>query len=145
MKNDRKSLIILALKCLLLTAVCVSGLQAQETDTIRKVSGEYDLPLHQPVMNLGMKQIFNKRNASFANIADVPLHVSNIKQKTFVEVNEEGLEAPAPTAIDILAFGKARKEPEPIRFFADHPYLFLIREKSTGVILFIGRIDEPRE
>jgi len=39
MKNDRKSLMIFALKCLLLTAVCVSGLQAQEKDMIRKVSG----------------------------------------------------------------------------------------------------------
>ena len=106
---------------------------------------ECDLPLHQPVMNLGMKQIFNKRNANFANIADVPLRVSNIKQKTFVEVNEEGLETPAPTAINTLAFGKARKEPYPIHFFADRPFLFLIREKSTGVILFIGRVDEPRE
>ena len=106
---------------------------------------EYELPLNQPVMNLGMKQIFNQRNANLANIADVPLHVSNIKQKTFVEVNEEGLETPAPTAIDVLAFGKARKEPYPIHFFADRPFLFLIRENSTGVILLIGRVDEPLE
>ena len=106
---------------------------------------ECDLPLRQPVMNLGMKQIFNKRNANFANIADIPLRVSNIKQKTLVEVSEESLEVPAPTAIDGLAFGAARKEPYPIHFFADRPFLFLIRENSTGMILLIGRIDEPSE
>jgi len=63
-----------------------------------------------------------------------------------VEVNEEGTEAAAVTGIEVVAFGTARRSSvEPVRFFADRPFLFLIREKSTGVILFIGRIDEPRE
>ena len=107
---------------------------------------ECDFSLNQPLMNLGMKQIFDRKAAKFANIADTVLYVSNIKQKTFVEVNEEGTEAAAVTAITIMAFGRARRTPiEPMRFFADRPFLFLIREKSTGVILFIGRIDEPHE
>jgi serpin B len=90
-----------------------------------------------------MKQIFK---GGFANIADDPLWVSDIKQKTFVEVNEKGTEAAAVTSIvfRVGAQVKGLVKP-PVRFFANRPFLFLIREKSTGIILFIGRIDEPRE
>ena len=111
---------------------------------------ECDIPLNQPVMNVGMKKIFSKKFADFVNIADITdtlLCVSNIRQKTFVEVNEEGTEAAATTAIEMMVtgIGVQRKPEEPVRFFADRPFLFLIREKSTGVILFIGRVDEPHE
>ena len=107
---------------------------------------ECDLPLNQPIMNLGMKQIF-ARSANFANIADTALCVSEIKQKTFVEVNEEGAEAVSVADITIISFGKARRESvaEPVPFFANHPFLYFIMEKSTGAILFIGRMDEPKE
>jgi serpin B len=108
---------------------------------------ECDLSLNQPVMNLGMTQLFNGKLADFANISDTVMYVSEIKQKTFVEVNEEGTEASAVTLSGMLG-GRISNKPqdeEPVRFFADRPFLFLIREKSTGIILFIGRIDEPRE
>lgn len=78
-------------------------------------------------------------------IANADLSVSHIKQKTFVEVDEEGTDAAAVTAMTIVGYGVMRSPNEPVRFFADRPFLFLIREKSTGVILFIGRIDEPFE
>jgi len=98
--------------------------------------------LNQPVINTGMKRVFNV-SKDFAPITDDILNVSNIVQKTFVEVNEEGTEAAAVSAIRIVGYG-VRKADDPVRFFADRPFLFLIREKSTGVILFIGRVDEPR-
>lgn len=104
---------------------------------------ECDFSLNQPVADLGMKRIFK---GGFGNISDESLWVSDIVQKTFVEVNEEGTEAAAVTAVVIVGYGIARREPaELIHFFADRPFLILIREKSTGVILFVGRIDEPRE
>ena len=102
---------------------------------------ECELPLNQPVMNVGIRQIFDKDFADFANIAADPLYVSQIKQKTFVEVNEEGTEAAAVTAGGPITIGWTPPEPE--HFFANRPFLFLIWEKSTGIILFIGRIDEP--
>jgi len=104
---------------------------------------ECELPINQPLMNFGMKQIFI---GGFTNIADTSLYVSDIKQKTFVEVNEEGTEAVVLTAT-VIGYGSIRKAPpiEPVHFFANRPFLFLIREKSSGVILFIGRIDEPHE
>ena len=100
---------------------------------------ECDIPLNEPVKNVGMQRIFG---GGLANIADGPLAVSNIKQKTFVEVNEKGTEAAAVTVIEVIATS-GTGGPQP--FIANRPFLYLIKEKSTGVILFIGRMDEPKE
>ena len=100
---------------------------------------ECEIPLNKPVQNVGMQQIFIPVIANLSNISDVELYVSGIKQKTFIEVNEEGTEAAAVTVISIDATSM------PPSFFADRPFLYLIKEKSTGAILFIGRMDEPKE
>ncbi|WJX34863.1 hypothetical protein P8452_22932 [Trifolium repens] len=72
--------------------------------------------------------------------SDEPLYVSNIFRKSFIEVNEEGTEAAAVTA--------ATKRggcciPTGLDFVADHPFLFLIREDSSGTILFMGQMLNP--
>ena len=97
---------------------------------------ECEIPLNKPVWDVGMQQIFS---GGFANIGG-DLQVSEIKQKTFVEVNEEGTEAAAVTAISMIV-----SMPIIVPFFANRPFLYLIKEKSTGAILFIGRMDEPKE
>ncbi|MCL2738557.1 MAG: serpin family protein [Bacteroidales bacterium] len=105
---------------------------------------ECEIPLNKPVENVGMLRIFDKNLADFAHISDTHLFVSDIKQKTFVEVNEEGTEAAAVTVVGkgITSVGPVIPS-EPIPFFANRPFLYLIKEKSTGVILFMGRMDEP--
>ena len=65
------------------------------------------------------------------------LSISAVVHKAFVKVNEEGTEAAAATAVGI------RTTSMPPMFEANHPFLFLIRENSTGTILFIGRITDP--
>jgi serpin B len=101
---------------------------------------ECDMDLKKPVYNLGMQRIFE---GGLTNIGDAPWVVSVIKQKTFVEVNEEGTEAAAVTQTGLDG---AYFDPNiPVEFFADRPFLYLIKEKSTGAILFIGRMDEPHE
>jgi len=63
-----------------------------------------------------------------------------------VEVNEEGTEAAAVTAIEVsLLSAGPRDSAPPIPFFANRPFLYLIKERSTGAILFIGQMDEPKE
>ena len=103
---------------------------------------ECNFSLAQPIKDLGMEQMFS---GGFTNISDDDLWVSNIIQKTFVEVNEEGTEAAAATTIVLAGAAGRPKKIEPVRFFANRPFVYLIREKSTGVILFIGRMDEPCE
>jgi len=109
---------------------------------------ECEIPLNKPVKNVGMQRIFVPTIAEFDNIVDTKvisdLYVSNIKQKTFVEVNEEGTEAAAVTVVEI-GVTSVGPGPAPIQFFANRPFLYLIKEKSTGAILFIGRMDEPKE
>ncbi|XP_059279257.1 serpin-ZX-like [Lycium ferocissimum] len=69
------------------------------------------------------------------------LYVSSIFHKSFIEVNEEGTEAAAATA-GVVKLRSVMVE-EKIDFVADHPYLFLIREDATGVVLFVGSVLNP--
>lgn len=69
------------------------------------------------------------------------LYVSSIFHKSFIEVNEEGTEAAAATAGVIKL--RALMVEEKVDFVADHPYLFLIREDATGVVLFVGSVLNP--
>jgi serpin B len=67
------------------------------------------------------------------------LFVSKVLQKTFVDVNEEGTEAAAATAVEIsVTSARAR-----ITFRADRPFLFAIRERLSGTILFVGKLVTP--
>lgn len=69
------------------------------------------------------------------------LYIQSVIHKAFVEVNEEGTEAAAATGV---AVGITAVRPQIPVFRADHPFAFLIQERSTGNILFIGRIVEPK-
>ncbi len=66
------------------------------------------------------------------------INISEVLHKTFVEVNEEGTEAAAVTAVVMVA--NASQETPSVNFVVDKPFLFAIKEKSTGVILFMGKI-----
>jgi len=105
---------------------------------------ECEIELNDPVKNVGMQRIFYPLG-ELINIADADLYVSDIKQKTFVEVNEEGTEAAAVTVIEVEYTSFGGGSVPPIPFFANRPFLYLIKERSTGAILFIGRMDEPKE
>ncbi len=73
------------------------------------------------------------------------LCISDVIHKAFIDVNEEGTEAAAATAIEMRATGAiSRPIPVPV-FRADHPFLFLIVDDETGSVLFIGRIMDPNE
>lgn len=69
------------------------------------------------------------------------LYVSSIFHKSFIEVNEEGTEAAAASAgvVKLRSLAIMSK----IDFVADHPFLFILREDVTGVVLFIGQVVNP--
>ncbi|XP_078172345.1 serpin-ZXA-like [Carex rostrata] len=69
------------------------------------------------------------------------LYVGSVFHKAFVEVNEEGTEAAAATAVQIV--GMSAYIGGVTEFVADHPFVFVIREEITGVVLFVGRVLNP--
>ena len=88
-----------------------------------------------------MKLPFNPELADLSGMADVAgLCITSVIHKTFVQVDEEGTEAAAVTSVGVVATGES-----PLYLYrVDKPFLFVIREKSTGVILFIGEIGEVK-
>jgi serine protease inhibitor len=91
--------------------------------------------LNDELKNMGMKLAFEE-SADFTNIADDHLLVSRVIHDTYVEVTEEGTEAAAVTAVEII---KTAMPIIPV-FRVNKPFIYIIREKSTGIILFIGKM-----
>jgi serpin B len=102
---------------------------------------DYDVILNDPLQALGMRQAF-AGDADFSAMADEPLFVSEVKQKSFVEVNEEGTEAAAVTTVTMHATAKFRPE-KPFEMIVDRPFLFVIADDQTKSILFMGVIYDP--
>jgi serpin B len=98
--------------------------------------------LNEPLKSLGIRKAFDPQAADFSGMfAEIPAYVDQVLHKAFVEVNEEGSEAAAATAV-MMDKGKASDD-GPVDFIADHPFLFLIRDNRTGCILFLGRLNKP--
>ena len=94
--------------------------------------------------SMGMKNAFTG-DADFSGMnGKRDLFISAVIHKAFVEVNEEGTEAAAATAV-VVATTAVSTEPVKIPVFrADHPFLFMIRDTRTNSILFLGRVMDPR-
>ncbi|NMC68973.1 MAG: serpin family protein [Myxococcales bacterium] len=105
--------------------------------------------LNADLVALGMPRAFAREEAEFEGIAepsnpDDRLYISHVFHRAFVEVNEEGTEAAAATAVVMAEVGGVSESyTGPPRFHADHPFLFLIRENRTGLLLFVGRVGDP--
>ncbi|MFV0391297.1 MAG: serpin family protein [Paludibacteraceae bacterium] len=90
---------------------------------------------------MGMEKAFQE-NAEFDGISDLkPLYIGFVQHDTFVEVTEEGTEAAAVTTIGI----ETTSIPVIPYFTVNKPFGFVIREKSTGVILFMGKMGEVKK
>jgi len=92
---------------------------------------------------MGMKDAFRLPPADFSGMnGRKDLYISAVIHKAFVDVNEEGTEAAAATAV--VATEAAGEPRGPVVFRADHPFVFLIRDNKTGSILFMGRVMNPK-
>ncbi len=100
---------------------------------------EYDKSLKETLQSLGMTDPFMPNVADFTGISATPppLYISEVKQRTFVEVSEEGAEAAGSTSVGI---GVTSLPPSVI---ADRPFAYLIRERESSAILFAGVLRRP--
>ncbi|HNZ80761.1 MAG TPA: serpin family protein [Bacteroidales bacterium] len=104
---------------------------------------EYEKELIPTMSALGMPSAFDSQMADFSLInADQDLYIGLLKQKTFVKVDEEGAEAAAVTIVGIKLTSAPLDE---IHMTLDRPFLFVIKEKSTSCVLFMGRIGNPQD
>jgi serpin B len=112
-----------------------------------KASADWNLV---PVLQkLGLESVFDRNRADLTGVASPPppLYVSDFLQKGELEVNERGTTAAVVTAFGIgggmgMADLTKPRAFEP-RFFADHPFLYLVVDDVTGQVLFMGRVLRP--
>jgi serpin B len=104
-----------------------------------KVTSEFQL---KPVLSgLGMPLAFSPGKADFSGIdGSRKLFITAVVHKAFVEVNEKGTEAAAATGV-VAGADSALVTPV---FRADHPFVFLIRDRRSGSVLFLGRLADPK-
>jgi serpin B len=107
---------------------------------------ELGVDLIAPFQDLGVKLAFDRDHADFTGITDSHkeedrIHISQIQHRAFIDVNEDGTEAAAATAVEFAA----RAAPGPqTTLKIDRPFLFMIADEASGAILFVGRVTDPR-
>ncbi len=120
---------------------------AREADMVVQIPRfrlEWERALNEPLAAMGMDEAFDPNRSDFSRLVEesaaIPgedLYVSLVKQKTFIEVDEEGTEAAAATSVTVGVVSM------PPTFRVDRPFLFAIRERFSGTILFIGQVTDP--
>jgi serine protease inhibitor len=103
-----------------------------------KVSSRFSL--NQTFAGMGMADAFDQARADFTGMsAQRPLFVNLVEHAALVEVDEEGTVAAAATGV---SFG-CSKRPAPATFHADHAFIFLILDRPTRTLLFLGKVANP--
>ena len=99
--------------------------------------------LNEPLKNLGLGVAFSPAEADFTRItAPGGIWISRVIHQSFIDVQEEGTEAAAATIVEMRELS-AGGGASAIPFKADRPFLYLIKENSTGAIVFIGKVGKP--
>jgi serpin B len=124
----------------------LAGAETPRLDlTLPKVEMRANYTLNDALQAMGVRQAFTF-DADFSAItADDRLMISQVIHKTFLSIDEEGTEAAAVTAVDIVttAAPSGPPPPPPIEFKADHPFFIVLHHKPTRARLFLGRVAAP--
>jgi serpin B len=121
-----------------------SGLRKQKVKVfLPKFKMISKFSLSETLAAMGMSDAFDPNKANFSGMDGRLnwLYIGAVLHKAFIDVNEEGTEAAAATAVVM----KIRMAAQPPTFRADHPFIFFIRENTTGSILFLGRVMDPSQ
>lgn len=114
------------------------NLKSELQISLPRFTSDYGRNLNDVLSAMGLGIAFSEA-ADFSGInQESTLAISSVFQKTFIEVNEEGTEAAAVTGVEVVVTSA------PPSFVADRPFLYIIREKFTGAICFMGRVGNPR-
>ncbi len=112
--------------------------------TMPRFKFSWEMGLNDILAKMGMPRAFTPYVADFSGITGTKdLYISYVIHKTFVDVNENGTEAAAVTAVGMSTTSMPVDQPKKIYFRVDRPFFFTITEKTTGTILFIGEMRAP--
>jgi serpin B len=122
----------------------IGSLQNRKVEVaIPKFRVEYKAALVPVLEKLGMRSAFSP-TADFSGIDDRrDLQLSQVVHKAYIDVTETGTEAAAATGLGVAMVAMVRPAEVPV-FRADHPFLFQIRDTKTGLVLFTGRLTDPK-
>uniref|UniRef100_A0A1B6F1Y7 Serpin B6 n=1 Tax=Cuerna arida TaxID=1464854 RepID=A0A1B6F1Y7_9HEMI len=112
------------------------------TVALPKFKMEETMDLNDILKSMGVETMFSQK-ADFSGISNVPLVVSKVVQKAFVEVNEKGTEAAAATGMAFMLMCAPMKPPPEEMFIADHPFIFFITHMLHNTPMFFGRYSAP--
>lgn len=111
---------------------------------VPKFKAERTFDVSETMQFLGIRQAFDPTRADFSGMnGKRDLYISAAIHKAFVEIDEEGTEAAAATAISVSRMSAPINVPEPLVFRADHPFIFMIQDEASGTILFMGKVVKP--
>ena len=113
-------------------ALIASLTDSDDALVLPKFTLTYERMLNDDLSALGMGVAFTNA-ANFSGISTQPTQLAFVKQKTFVAVDESGTTAGASTVTGVIATSLSE-------FRVDHPFLFAIRERQTGTIMFMGKV-----
>jgi serpin B len=109
-----------------------------------KFQFDYEADLIPALKALGMGIAFEPGRADFSGLTELEAFISQVRHKTFIEVNEAGTEAAASTSIGIMPTSMPMPPADPFEMVVDRPFVAAIRDRNTGVLLFVGAIVDPR-
>lgn len=100
----------------------------------------YEKTLNNVLIALGMTSAFNPDSADFSQLVDGPqVYIDEVKHKSFIKVDEKGTEAAAATSVGV----GVTSLPQIPTVILNRPFLFVIREKGTNAVLFVGQLMNP--
>ena len=111
--------------------------------SIPRFSYDYDLSLKDDLIDLGVKDAFDSSLADFSNMTDKSeFYVSEALHKANIDFSEKGVKAAAATVIYVTE-GMALEEEKPIEININKPFMYIIRDKETNEIWFVGTVYKP--
>jgi serpin B len=112
--------------------------------TLPRFRQESQFGLAPVLTQLGIRQAFSPDDADFTGITTAePLSISAVVHKAYIDVDEHGTEAAAATAVVMRMLVAVRPAAPPVTMVADHPFLFAITDRTTGLPLFLGQVTDP--
>jgi len=122
--------------------LCIDSSSMHKVDlTLPKIELRYSRVLNDDYLALGMQQPFHCPLADFSGMSDSPLCLGMIKQDSYLRIDEKDTEAAAVTTVMVRSMAMPHPE-ETIEFVVNRPYLLMLQDVDSGLILFMGKIEK---